>query len=348
MLQLSSLQFLRAIAAWLVVFHHYSQVIFDNDMSNSLLGKEFGVFFHLYGKLGVDIFFVISGFIMFYSLTKSSARSPTVFLINRVVRVIPVYWVYTLLLLSISLLSFVELKTEYTYISLLKSLFFVPHDNPSEQLGKFPFLTVGWTLNFEMFFYMLLGVMLFIFKRKAEFITCIILFTLPIVWGDLWLFGYNYIFLSSYLFEFAIGLLIGCAYCHGGYYPKENNIIAIVLFLLALTILYINGPQSQKYLSVSLIVAATLCINNAIFDNKFGRFLCLLGSISYSTYLVHTIILVLLVNGFGDKPSAITEFIVIPLYIGMVYVCSVLSYKKLEIGSFNSYIKNYLYKLCKV
>ena len=120
------------------------------------------------------------------------------------------------------------------------------------------------------------------------------------------------------------------------------------MFLLALTILYINGPQSQKYLSVSLIVAATLCINNAIFDNKFGRFLCLLGSISYSTYLVHTIILVLLVNGFGDKPSAITEFIVIPLYIGMVYVCSVLSYKKLEIGSFNSYIKNYLYKLCKV
>lgn len=346
-MKLSSLQFLRAIAAWMVVFHHYSQGIFDNDMSSSVLGGEFGAFFHHYGKLGVDIFFVISGFIMFFSLAKST-RSPRIFLIHRAVRVVPVYWFYTLLLVVISLFSFIDLTTELSASSLFKSLFFIPHDNPSDQLGTFPFLTVGWTLNFEMFFYALLGSMLIIFKRKAEFITFIILLLLPILWGDLYLFGYKYILISPYLFEFAIGLLIGSLYCNGDYYPKDNNFIAIALFILAFSVFYNNGPQDHKYLSVTLIVIATLCVKNSIFDNKLGRFLCLLGNISYSTYLVHVIILVLLISVFGKSPDLISEIVMIPLYIGGVFICSVISHKKLEVGTFNNHLKNYFYQLFKL
>ena len=114
-MRLSSLQFLRAIAAWMVVFHHYNQVFFNWDMSNSILGVEVGDFFRFYGKLGVDIFFVISGFIMYYSLNKKPTTSRD-FLINRLVRVIPVYWFYTLLLLVLAYFSLVDTDSQYTAI----------------------------------------------------------------------------------------------------------------------------------------------------------------------------------------------------------------------------------------
>jgi peptidoglycan/LPS O-acetylase OafA/YrhL len=347
-MRLSSLQCLRAIAAWLVVFHHYSQGVFDNDMSASLFGAGFGHFFHYYGKLGVDIFFVISGFIMFYSLNNNKDRSPQVFLIHRVIRVVPVYWFYTFLLVVISLCSFVEMRTEFTPISLFKSLFFIPHNNPSEHLGAFPFLTVGWTLNFEMFFYALLASMLFLFKRKAEFFTFFALLLLPILWGELYLLGFKNILISPYLFEFAIGLLIGNLYCNGDYYPKNNNVIALVFYLLAFSVLYTYGPKEQKYLSVTLIVIATLCIKDSIFNNRFGKFLCKLGNVSYSTYLVHVIILILLISVIGKNPNAVYELVMILLYISVVYLCSVLSHKKLEVGAFNSFLKNYFYQLFKL
>jgi peptidoglycan/LPS O-acetylase OafA/YrhL len=190
--------------------------------------------------------------------------------------------------------------------------------------------------------------MLFIFKRKAEFVTFFVLLVLPILWGDIYLLGYKNILISPYLFEFAIGLLIGSLYCNGDYYPKNNNFIAFVLYLLAFGVLYSNGPQVHKYLSVTLIVAATLCIKDSIFDNRFGKFLCKLGNISYSTYLVHIIILVLLIAAFGKKPELVWELIMIPLYIGGVYFCSTLSHQKLEVGDFNNYLKNYFYQLFKL
>lgn len=60
---LESLQALRAIAAWLVVYGHYMQIIHGFQYSSPL-----GKFFSMHGRFGVDLFFVISGFIMFYTL----------------------------------------------------------------------------------------------------------------------------------------------------------------------------------------------------------------------------------------------------------------------------------------
>jgi peptidoglycan/LPS O-acetylase OafA/YrhL len=153
-------------------------------MSNSIIGAEVGDFFRFYGKLGVDIFFVISGFIMYYSLNKKPTTSRD-FLINRIVRVIPVYWFYTILLLVLTLFSFVDMESQFTASSLFKSLFFIPHDNPSEKLGLYPFLTVGWTLNFEMFFYVTLALMLAVLKNKAVLGTFVLLLGLPVFWSEL-------------------------------------------------------------------------------------------------------------------------------------------------------------------
>jgi exopolysaccharide production protein ExoZ len=342
-LRLSSLQFLRAIAAWMVVFHHYNQVFFNWDMSNSILGAQFGYFFQYYGKLGVDIFFIISGFIMFYSLNKT-LPSAKEFLIHRIIRVVPVYWFYTLIFLVFTILSIVETRSEFTTVSLFKSLFFIPHDNPSSQLGSFPFLTVGWTLNFEMFFYITLGCMIALFKNKAAFATFIILIVLPFLWGESWALGFSLIFTSSYLFEFAIGLFIGFVFCNGNCFPKNNHVVAIILLLVAILLMYINGPSEYKFLSVSLIVISILCIKDSIFESKLGCFLCHLGNISYSTYLAHVVVISFLVNYIGKNPSPVQEVFTLIIYVFGVYLFSTLSYKKLEVGKLNIYLRNSLYR----
>ena len=63
----NSLQILRGIAAWAVVFHHYTQSFYSFDVENSL-----AVVFAKYGSIGVHIFFVLSGFVMALSVQKKS------------------------------------------------------------------------------------------------------------------------------------------------------------------------------------------------------------------------------------------------------------------------------------
>jgi exopolysaccharide production protein ExoZ len=111
-----------------------------------------GHFFSIVGNFGVDIFFVISGFIMFYTLKRDhySARE---FLLRRILRIVPVYWLMTLAFIPIiyAFPSPFASRFDWDISSLALSLLFIPHQNPSG-LGEYPLLTVGWSLNFEMFF----------------------------------------------------------------------------------------------------------------------------------------------------------------------------------------------------
>lgn len=153
--QYASLQILRAVAAWMVVYNHYMYMFF-NFQSETV----FGYFFSPYGSFGVDIFFVLSGFVMYNSTrnTKITGRS---FFAQRVFRIVPAYWLYTLLMVVfLKLLPTDFSYTSYNARSLLLSILFYPNHNPSG-MGEFPLNTVGWTLNFEMIFYLFLAVSLF-------------------------------------------------------------------------------------------------------------------------------------------------------------------------------------------
>lgn len=84
-----SLQILRGIAAWMVVYHHVMQFYFSFHADSAI-----GHFFAKYGNFGVDIFFVLSGFVMYFS-ARNKNQSGVEFLVNRAFRVMPVYWFYT-------------------------------------------------------------------------------------------------------------------------------------------------------------------------------------------------------------------------------------------------------------
>nr|WP_232247679.1 acyltransferase family protein [Pseudomonas putida] len=112
------------------------------------------------GDFGVDIFFVISGFVMWVT-TEGKNKGIREFWVSRILRVAPLYWVFTCVLVAAALLmpSLFFNSRAVDPVFLLKSLFFIPALNPD--VGDVtPVYTIGWTLTYEMFFYAIFGLSL--------------------------------------------------------------------------------------------------------------------------------------------------------------------------------------------
>ncbi len=143
-----SIQALRAIAALSVVlchcFKYYGQAINGSPIGQwDRLGS------------GVDLFFVISGFVMVYGPLFGAQGGPLTFMRHRLARIVPLYWAATTIWLL--------LGQPFHTTELLGSYFFIPY--PS--FGFNPLYGVGWTLNFEMLFYTVFSVCLLFRKAQA-------------------------------------------------------------------------------------------------------------------------------------------------------------------------------------
>lgn len=322
----SSIQLLRGFAAWLVVFHHYNQAFFSWDMSNSILGDTFGEFIKVYGKLGVDIFFVISGFIIFLSADRNINVKK--FLVNRVCRVVPTYWFYTFVLLMLTFFIPESVSSDWNVKSLIQSLFFIYNENPSPALGAFPLLSVGWTLNFEMFFYIICaGSMLIFNKRWYAPVVLLLLFS-----NSLWMTDYlSYFFNSKYIREFAFGILIGIAFKRG--LIPDSNKLGLLLLMLSIVFFFLKGTESNKTCAIVLLVISFLTFKISVFDNKVSCFIKHLGDLSYSTYLIHAAISIPLCLTFFSKDTSggiDYEWLLFLVYILGTYVMSYFSFKYIE------------------
>jgi len=125
-----NIQFLRALAALSVAYFH----------------TDFGGI--RFGSFGVDVFFVISGFIMAQICQTDSSH----FFLRRLVRIVPLYWALTLVIFGLAKFApFLVYRATADWADLARSLFFVPYQNKSGLVQ--PELFLGWTLNYEMFFY---------------------------------------------------------------------------------------------------------------------------------------------------------------------------------------------------
>jgi exopolysaccharide production protein ExoZ len=153
---LFGLQYLRAAAALGVVGFHASE--------NSHLNLDLG-------QAGVDLFFVLSGFLM-WSITEAPT-TPMAFFIGRIRRIVPVYWIATCVVLVGALFSLfpaITLNTPHV----LSSFFFIPARSPSNG-HIWPLLVPGWTLNYEMFFYLIFSLVLFL-PRRIQLLVMITIF----------------------------------------------------------------------------------------------------------------------------------------------------------------------------
>lgn len=185
--QLRALQILRAIAATSVVYFHIECI------------PKFGSF-------GVDIFFVISGFVM--SMIIANGEGPGRFLLNRLARIVPLYWVFTTGILVIAAVRPDLLNSTTADLgNYLKSLFFIPYIKENGFL--WPMLVVGWTLNYEMFFYACLWLSLIAFGKRFFLSTALLITGFCILPGHLIENRTLNLFFGDFMvFEFLAGMIL--------------------------------------------------------------------------------------------------------------------------------------------
>jgi len=268
------IQYLRGIAALMVVWHH---------CLHQLPGL-YDLFPLDFTATGVDIFFVISGFIMVVT-TSGKDISPREFFAHRVVRVVPLYWAATTLMAALYLLIPSQFNSaQLTARTFVESLMFIPYDSPSFPGNPYPMLVPGWTLNYEMFFYAMFAASLAV-PARSRLIGIALLFCQLAAIGHMFgpFVGAKFVYTDSRLLEFVAGMVIGTLWVKGkvGEWPAAFGIAAIVGGFYCLMV---GNSQMTLLAGASLIVLGSL--THSIRKIELWPMMEL-GNASYSIYLTH-------------------------------------------------------------
>src|SRR5579864_8177356 len=199
------IQVLRAVAAEMVVLRHATTLLHARDP------QHFSIW--LNGVTGVDIFFVISGFVMMISTTPllTTAHPERTFFARRVERIVPMYWLVTtvkvLALLAAPTIAIVGLGRWW---HVLGSYLFFPTRSPIGAYGTV--LAVGWTLVFEMFFYVLFTIVLATRLPRLRTLSPVLIalafaWTIPFVARH----GTLHFYASTMQLEFLFGMLLAAS-----------------------------------------------------------------------------------------------------------------------------------------
>jgi exopolysaccharide production protein ExoZ len=347
----SSIQALRGIAALVVAFYHARDLIGKDDPFKAEVEFLFNS-----GPAGVPLFFVISGFIMVY-VTTGKSYSPTgvfKFAVKRFWRIWPTYAVITC---AFYLLQYGRSANPEFLKNLGQSLCFIPLSTLDPPFLGAPVLSVGWTLNYEIYFYALISLSLFFSGYRWHVFFLIILFTLviiPLTFGDFTFaadrttdFGVGYLNMitNPIIWNFVYGVAIGLMYQH----PLSSRWLSVIfsrksILILALALViwqYLSGffggfGPFQWGLGAVVLFTATLFYSGSRPVN-FPSWLIRLGDISFSIYLLHIPILVVLTRifrkiGYPAFESGTAMFF---LTIAVTIVVSSFSYTYLEVGLSN-------------
>ncbi len=284
---LVSIQYLRAYAAIIVVYYH----IFSNRVAERWAGgRDIGL-------SGVDIFFVISGFIMWTS-TSHQRGGVVKFLKRRIYRVYPLWWMALTAWIVIRLILPDRLhNADVTLHSLICSYLLVPHFHHVFAGRIWPILVPGWTLQLEMFFYAIFSLTLLIGNRPARLVTAIAVLGSLVVLGSFMPAESALLdtYTSPLLLEFAAGVILAALTLKLQQTPFTTGLIVVAIGLALLVINYrliVEDGSVQRVLvqgiPAILIVAGGLVIE-PILARKPSRILLLLGDASYSLYLTHSV-----------------------------------------------------------
>jgi exopolysaccharide production protein ExoZ len=275
------IQALRAFAACLVVLTH------STFYAHERLDKAFGVW--QAGTRGVDIFFVISGFVMVYSSQKMLARVDgwRVFATHRITRIVPLYWFVTTLKVAVLVFT-----TGFALHSILSpatvacSYLFLPAKDLDGKLE--PLVGVGWTLNFEMLFYVFFALALFLQKNIYWFVGLAL--AILSVGGSFrqpsWPPAAFY--LNSVVLEFHFGMLIARGCLRGAYLSRKIALPMLVAGFCLLLLPPANWAVPKVILSgcpAAMIIWAAVSLEQ--WARAIPKWVLYLGDASYAIYLIH-------------------------------------------------------------
>ena len=355
-----NIQFLRAFAALLVIFYHTSQHYF------AIGGEHSGNFFSFMSQIGyagVDIFFVISGYIMWYTTHHTKGlKKVLAFIYARLTRIYPLYWSF----LFLQILLYWG-KDKLLDLDLIGSFFLT-----TSSLGDM-LLPVAWTLQYELYFYCFFALLLFIPRQhqiKMIFITLLFIISIQF-YAIIILHIYDkehfydvspfYTFwVSPFLVEFLLGSFV--AYFFEHYRIKYLTPIIIAILTLTIGALYyqdyrIEGTLEQGYFmpqrvlffgTLSMFLIALMVELNKRKMHILPKVALYLGNASYSLYLSHTVLLYLLYKT-GTRNTiediGVYQGLFMLIIIGIIVGYSLLHYKYIELPllKLSKKIKNRLF-----
>ncbi len=311
---LVEVQLLRAVAALMVLALHLSQHL--------ALHLGFGSPVLHGGAAGVDLFFVISGFIMVWSCRHDFGR-PGVrpkFVRRRLIRIVPLYWLMTAVFLA-ALLTLRAIRPEAVRFNfdphrIIAPFLFVPW--PDAAGAHNPAFSPGWTLNHEMFFYAVFALLLGLSLGRAV-LALTLLFAAVVAIGqasDAWPFAVQ-VWSAPLILEFVAGAWIALARIRGLTLVPALRVTLIASGVTALAAQgiaasWMSGPAAQWLTEPDVatrtilwgvpaaLVIAGLTLGSGWTRRGIGtRAMVLLGDASYSIYLVHAFVI------FGIRPVAV-------------------------------------------
>jgi exopolysaccharide production protein ExoZ len=316
-----SIQYLRGLAAILVLLSHS---LFKIEQITGISTEWFTI-----GSSGVDLFFIISGFIMCHA-TENRTTTPVAFFKNRIKRIIPLYWTLTLLALAVFLIKPELINSSGGNTTLLHSFTLIPTGNKL-------LIQNGWTLSYEFLFYLIFAASLITNSKKLITTSCMLLGMIAIGLiqsSDATLIRF---ITSPLLFEFFIGIL-----CYWA--MKNTNIKAAQAFILiasgavALALINNNGIIINRVISYglpyALIVIGMIGFERFFIQSKnniTSKILRLTGDASYSLYLVHPFALAGIAFIVRNLHINLNDPLLFIVLFSSSYITGILCYKLLEV-----------------
>lgn len=233
-----------------------------------------------FGGVGVHIFFVISGFIMGHLHERTPTQSFGAFVANRFTRIVPLYWIVA----AVCAWNAPSLDPEFV----IESLLFIPVH------GVFPLVGVGWTLNFEIFFYLLFGLIVVKMRRSIWWIAAVFAALAAIA-----PFTSNYVvkfYADPIAWEFVAGLVIHRVYRNR--YIRDCSPLILTLGVAGLIWAMVAFNPSHNWgirstihwgLPSALLVLGAVSLESMGMLTRVWSFKPMqeIGAASYSLYLTH-------------------------------------------------------------
>jgi exopolysaccharide production protein ExoZ len=314
--ELYGIQMLRALAALAVVIHHAL------EESGGAAGRFSPDWLTTSGASGVDVFFVISGFIMLHVSFRPGHKpiGPGRFLFRRATRIYPFYWLCCCALLGASAVGFMH-SHHWGPGDLLATFLLLPVDNG--------LLGVAWTLVYEVYFYLLFAVALCFGSIALVTSGVTVAIVAVILAAGAWPGSVIQAFLANPIpLEFCMGLWLAWAFRHrqasGKAWPVALAAGAVGLAALFVAPLLVAHPDTSGLpglprmlawgIPAAVMVAAALRIGPP--GNRLARFAVLLGDASYALYLTHVFVMLVYAKALGVTGlGTVDQRFVVPLVV---------------------------------
>lgn len=322
----NGLDFLRGIAILLVLFRH-------SDYTNFFL-------FH-FGWLGVDLFFVLSGFLITNILIQQQTLPLKTFYYHRFLKIVPPFYLF---LIISSIYSVYYLDTNFSYKKIISELLFTQSYGPHIWLHT-------WTLAVEVQFYLFIGLLFYLihsFKLKIKLKPMLIFIGIILISSLLFRILNSYPHRNEYSFFFTQthlrcdGLFVGMLFSFLKEIPKTNDLLNRFRFYLLFLGLLLIAPGFRAYgggffmntIGLSLVNLGFGCIvyfsyqSEHLFQSENSlkaasiRLFCFIGISSYSIYLWHMLIKKVLTNILGFNENTWVYFL-LSLFIGMFFYLAI-------------------------